>query len=406
MTLSDTTKDTQNCASKKPIHILWVNEAADFIGGCEQYIYNTVCLLEELNVRSTLLYDCNHMPASNKFLQPFDQTFPMDNVKTQIDTIAPDLIYIHRLSGRDTIEEISKTRVPSVRFFHDTKPFCPREHRYTVIGHKTCLKPMGMRCYFPCMGVINRSTGALGIRINSVRRLRLEIEANKELDAFVVASDYMVNLLDEHGIPRSRIEMIPLYSLEPKEIPHTTREPELFLFVGQLIRSKGIDTLLHAMSQMERSCQLVIAGRGRQEKMFRAMVTTLGLGEKVTFLGQVSHENLADWYSKATCVVLPARQPESFAFIGPEAMSYGTPVIATNIGGVGMWLENGETGISVPSNDAAALAHAMDQILDSKKLRETMGQNARNRYKSHFLPDQHIRALLCYFEELLEQRVS
>lgn len=403
---SDTVNPDQDLVSKGPMHILWINEAADIVGGCEQYIYDTVRLLNEHDVRSTLLYDNGHASFSTDFLKPFDQAFPLSNVKAQIEKIDPDLIYIHRFSDRDATKVIADSDVPSVRFFHDTKPFCPREHRYTVIGRKTCHKPMGARCYFPCMGVINRSDGPMGIRFNPVRTLRLDIEAYKGLDGFVVASDYMVDLLDDHGISRDRVKLIPLYSLEPKEISAELREADLFLYVGQLIRSKGIDTLLHAIVRMKRACRLVIAGQGRQETMFRAMVDRLGLADKVTFLGRIPHENLGAWYTKAACVVLPARQPESFAFVGPEAMSYGTPVIATDIGGAGMWLKDGETGIAVPPNDAQALAQAMDRILVDKEVRESMGVSARDRYCSDFLPDRHIRSLLRYFEGCVERRIS
>ena len=383
------------------MRVLWINEAADFVGGCEQYIHNTVRLLGEQGVRSTLLYDCRDNPFSTEFVDPFDQAFPLVDVKAQVEEIKPDLIYVHRLSGRKTIAELRDTGVPIVRFFHDTKLFCPREHRYTTFRHKTCHKPMGMRCYFPCLGVVNRSDGPLGVRLNPVRTLRREIEANKGLDAIVVASDYMADLLAEHGLSRDRTRVIPLYSLRPEETPSAVREPGLFLFAGQLIRSKGVDTLLHAMTRTKHPCRLVLAGQGRQEEMFRSMANSLGLGERVKFLGQISDEKLSAWYRKVSCVVLPARQPESFALVGPEAMSHGTPVIATNVGGVGTWLEDGETGIAVPSNDPEALANAMDRISGGNGLCETLGQNARKRYNDLFWPERHIQALLHFFEELI-----
>jgi glycosyltransferase involved in cell wall biosynthesis len=385
----------------KAMRVLWVNEAADFIGGCEQYIFNTVRLLREQGICSTLLYDCKQNRFSIDFIKPFDQAFPLVNVKTQVAEIKPDVVYIHRLSGSRIIGELKETGIPVARFFHDTKLTCPREHRYTTLRHTTCTKTMGMRCYFPCMGVINRSDRPLGVRLNPVRALRRELDVNKGLDAYVVASDYMADLLVEHGLSRDRIRLIPLYSLPPADIQSATRQPDLFMFAGQLIRSKGLDTLLHAVARTKHPCRLVIAGLGRQEEIFRGMVRRLGMEARVSFLGRIPHEELCKWYCKAVCVVLPVRQPESFALVGPEAMSYGTPVIATDIGGVGMWLESGKTGIAVPPNDPKALAQAMDQIASGDGLRETIRQNARRQYDAFFRPDRHIQALLRFFEELV-----
>ena len=384
------------------MRVLWVNEAADFVGGCEQYIFNTARLLRDHDVQSSLLYDCRHR-FSTEFVKPFDQAFPMADIQAQAAAIRPDLIYIHRLDGRKTIEALMETGIPTVRFFHDTKLFCPREHRYTAIRHQTCHKPMGMRCYFPCLGFINRIDAFPGIRLNLVRTLRANIRANKRLHAFVVASRYMAALMVKHGFPSDRVHVIPLYALPPQDGVRTAREQDLFLFIGHLVRSKGVDTLLQAMALTRRPAKLVIAGQGRQEEMFLSLRNELGLHKRVTFVGRLSHDALSDWYRKAACVVLPVRQPESFALVGPEAMSYGTPVIATDIGGVETWLEDGKTGLAVPPNNPQALAQAMDNIVEANGLRDEMGENARTKYHELFRPEKHVHELLAHFNAILER---
>lgn len=387
------------------MRVLWINEAADFVGGCEQYIFNTVRLLGEQGVRSALLYDCLQPSFSNNFIQPFEQAFPLVKLKAQVSEINPDLIYIHRLSDRKIIAELCETGVPTVRFFHDYQIFCPRQHRYTTIGHHTCQKPIGLRCYLPCLGVINRSDARPGFRLNRVGKLRTDIKANRELDAYVVGSRYMAELIAAHGFDPQRTYALPLYALPPSPITTVAREPDLIFFAGQLIRSKGLDTLLHAMAMTDHSCRLVIAGQGRQEEMFRNMVITLGLGDNVSFLGQVPHEELAQWYSKATCVVVPSRYPETFGLIGPEAMRYGAAVIGTSVGAIGEWLEDGVTGLSVPPNDPSALAQAIDQIVDHPEQAAEMGRAGKKQYQEKFVPERHIDMLLALFQTLVK-RVS
>lgn len=384
------------------MHVLWVNEAADFVGGCEQYIFNTVRLLRERGVRSTLLYDCCK-PFSAGFVEAFDHAFPMLDIPLQLREANPDLIYIHRLAGRKAILPFIGTGYPALRFFHDYQIFCPREHRYRTIGLKTCQKPIGLRCY-PCLGVINRSDTKLGFRFNFVGSLRAAIRENQRLDGYVTGSHYMADLIAAHGFDARRTHVVPLYALPPRAIPEMPREPDLFFFAGQLIRSKGLDTLLHAMAASKRPSRLFIAGQGRQEAMFRALSHDLGLEDRVTFLGQIPHEDLAVWYSRAACVVVPSRYPETFGLIGPEAMRYGAAMIGTAVGAIGEWLEDGVTGLSVKSNDSIGMAQALDYIVENPEKAIEMGRAGKKRYQEQFLPEKHVELLMKLFQTMVKEQ--
>jgi glycosyltransferase involved in cell wall biosynthesis len=242
----------------------------------------------------------------------------------------------------------------------------------------------------------------MGFRLTFVRTLRSEIKANQDLDAFVVGSNYMAKLIAENGIDHQRIHAIPLYALPPETTLSVTREPDLLLFAGQLIRSKGIDTLLEALALTEHPCRLAIAGHGRQEDMFRQMVKNLGIEERVSFLGKLSHEDLAEWFSKAACVVVPSRYPETFGLVGPEAMRYGAALIGTKVGAIEEWLEDGVTGITVPPNDSHAMARAIDQISENPEMAVQMGMAGKKRYEESYRPVGHIHALCALFETLVE----
>jgi len=382
------------------LHIAWINEAADFIGGCEQYIYNTVSLLRERGVRNSLFYDCTRPDFSTSFAKPFDHVFPMVDTVAQVKALAPDIIYVHRLAAGKAVARLRETGAPTVRFFHDYQIFCPREHRYSVIGMKTCHKPMGMRCYVPCLGVINRTDRWPGLRLNRVGRLRKAIRENLELDAFVTGSRYMAELVAAHGVDADRTHVIPLYSI-PHEIPDTApRQPGLFLFAGQLIRSKGVDTLLRALAQLPPEATLAVAGTGRHDALFKSMAVELGVADRVTFLGRLPQDALSSCYAKAGCVVVPSRYPETFGLVGVEAMRHGTPVIATAVGAMGEWLEDGKTGLRVPPNDPDAMAAAMRRMLEDPKTAAQMGSAGRARYEEAFVPERHVNSLVDCFRHL------
>lgn len=381
-----------------PMHVMWINEEAEPVGGCESYVISAMEMLGARGVGASLLYGVPDWTDPG-FVGRFQRAFPMVDLTRQVAEIDPDLIYIHRLTGAGPVRELIATGRPVVRFFHDHKMFCPREHKYSMFGRRTCTQPIGWRCW-TCGGVVGRADNRLGLGLTTVGSLKREQRANRDLTAFVVGSDYMAEHLALHGFDSARINTIPLFSDPPDELPVEDRDPGLLLFAGQLIRGKGLDTALEAMTLANHDCRLVVLGSGRQDEELKTLVRELGLEGRVDFKGRVSREELARYYGRAAAVVFPSRTPETFGLIGPEAMSRATPVIATAVGGTGQWLEDGVTGIAVPPNDPAALARAMDSLLAEPELARRMGAAGLTAYDRCFRPEAHTDRLLELFTRL------
>lgn len=382
------------------MRVLWVNEAADFVGGCEQYIFNTAHLLREQGIRSTLLYECRQDRFSARFVVPFDQAFPIVDVKTQVAEICPDVIYVHRVSGLRAIEELREAGVPVVRFFHDYKPFCLREHKYKPIRLRTCNQAIGWRCY-PCLGFINRTHTFPGIHLRRLGPFWSEIRVNQQLDAIATGSQHMVDHLIAHGFDPQKTHRLYYYSLPPGPHKPVRQEDDLLLFAGQLHTGKGLDVLLKAMTLTRAPARLVIVGTGPQAEHLKQLSQSLGLGGRVSFEGWLPSSDLWRHYLRATCAVVPSRFPEPFCMVGTEAMSYARPVIGTAVGAIPEWLEDRVTGILVPPNDSNALAHAIDHIVENPQQAAEMGKTGGERYHERFAPDKHISTLLALFETLV-----
>ena len=92
------------------------------------------------------------------------------------------------------------------------------------------------------------------------------------------------------------------------------------LYVGQLIRGKGVDTLLKAQAILNRQLTvpipLHILGAGNDEQRLKSLAVELGLADSVVFKGWVAHENLVGYYDAASLVVVPSRWPEPFGMVG------------------------------------------------------------------------------------------
>jgi D-inositol-3-phosphate glycosyltransferase len=101
----------------------------------------------------------------------------------------------------------------------------------------------------------------------------------------------------------------------------------------------------------------------------------LGIEELVTFLGARAQDALPDYYSAADVVVMPSHY-ESFGMVALEAMACGTPVIASEVGGLAFVVRDGVTGFHVPERDPDALAARVELLLSDEVLRMRLGRRA------------------------------
>ena len=102
---------------------------------------------------------------------------------------------------------------------------------------------------------------------------------------------------------------------------------------------------------------------------------TLGIGDIVTFLGARDQDTLQYYYSAAEMVVMPSDY-ESFGMVALESMACGTPVIASDVGGLAHLVKQGRTGYRVPARDPEALANKITRLLGNAGLRRRIGQRA------------------------------
>jgi D-inositol-3-phosphate glycosyltransferase len=161
------------------------------------------------------------------------------------------------------------------------------------------------------------------------------------------------------------------------------------LFVGRIEPLKGIDTLLWAISLVGRKrpdlisgmCVPIIGGNPHRiednDEMMRLQVLLdrLEIEDVVTFLGAQNQDTLPYYYSSAEMVVMPSDY-ESFGMVALEAMACGTPVIASDVGGLAHLVKHGRTGYRVAARDPGALAAKIARLLTDEGLRRRMGHRA------------------------------
>ena len=389
------------------MRIVWINDEANFTGGAETYIYQSAQeLTKRYDIENILLYSVESR-IDYEYSKVFSFATVIADLKQQLELLKPDIIYVHQVNNMETIKGLLEIEIPVVGFVHDHKYFCLREHKYTTIGNETCTKAVGAECY-SCLGFINRKSSFPYISINSLSNIRSIQDLLKKFDHMVVASEYMKEHLLLHEFREEQISKISLFS-EPKnnlEFKNIFPQEKRFLFVGQLVRGKGVDILLHAFAKLQsKETFLDICGDGKQREELEEKAKNLGISSNITFHGKVTADKLSHYYSNAYAVVVPSRAPETFNLVGVEAMKHAKAVIATNVGGINEWLKDGETGFSFPSNDDDTLASILNLAVKNPKKIKKMGELGFADYNKKFTSQKHCSKIYNLFETLLAKDI-
>lgn len=173
------------------------------------------------------------------------------------------------------------------------------------------------------------------------------------------------------------------------DIPH---HHQMILFVGRIQPLKGIDTLIQALALIRNRepelvknvCVCIIGGDPKQDSDYekselarlKSLQAELELGDLVTFLGARDQDSLIYYYSAAEMVVMPSHY-ESFGMVVLEAMACGTPVIASDVGGLSFNIEDGYNGYLVPGRNPQAMADKIILLLRYRVLRDQLAEQAQ-----------------------------
>jgi glycosyltransferase involved in cell wall biosynthesis len=195
----------------------------------------------------------------------------------------------------------------------------------------------------------------------------------------VVANSHGLKLLATRFYPAIPVDIIPNGVQANLYQPAQPGGKNRLLFASRLTHQKGLDILLKALATLQPlEWHLTIAGDGPRRADWESLSHSLGLQQRVDFVGWVDDEQLRKNYDAADIFVLPSRH-EGMPNVVLEAMACGLPVIATGIAGSEELVVDGQTGFLVPVDDPSALAAALKTLLTDPRRVQSMGQAGRER---------------------------
>jgi len=283
-----------------------------------------------------------------------------------------DLVHSHYwMSGLAAAELRKAWNTPIVHMFHTLGEMKNRiarspaetEGEYRIIGEKRVLR--------------------------AADRIIVATAAEKSQLEFLYHANSRKMVTIPPGVDTSRF--YPIDGDEAKAVIGVPSPNRMLLYVGRIEPLKGVDTLIQAIGKLKHSgmmgkCprELVIIGgdpdadpESMTEEMRRlqTLCTDLGIEDLVLFLGKRSQETLPYYYSAAEVVIVPSHY-ESFGMVALEAMACGTPVVASQVGGLAFLVQDGITGYVIPDGDPDALAERLTHLVCNTGLRTQFSAQA------------------------------
>jgi len=232
----------------------------------------------------------------------------------------------------------------------------------------------------------------------------------REGDLFLCASQFIRERLLAMGFPESRTHThyigVDCQTIRPRA---NFEETPLILHVARLVEVKGTRYLLRAFATVARKydrVQLLIIGDGPLRRQLHALTASLGMRDRVEFLGAIPHVAVLSWMRKAAMLVLPGvrtatGREEGLGMVLLEAAATGLPIVGSRVGGIPECMLEGKTGFLVPERDEDALARRMAELLEDPVRRLRMGAAGRALVEDRFDIDRQSAVLENFYDSLL-----
>lgn len=393
------------------MRILVLHEYNRSYGGGEQYLHDTCAALREMGHRIALV--C--VEEWNGGFIPSDQTYGVAHsvglrmglrlwpeYESILQREQPHVVYINGIL-RHFVSPLILGRViqrcPSVLFVHHSGLFCHNAMKVLATSQRRCEWPLGFHCFQE--GCVSALEGSAYARLRTAVLGMWRARALRGCRRVIAPSQFVGREMVRNGFAPERVCVLPYFTCRVSISPVQTGEPQI-LWVGRADGGKGLDHFLGCLARLrDGAWQAVVVGDDTTSPEVQAMLDRAGMADRVRCLGRLEGGALDQQYAAARVVVFTSRWAETFGQVGIEAMAFGKPVVAFEVGGVGEWLADGVTGYLVPRNDVEGMADRLSRLLADDGLCARLGVAGRVAVESRFRPEHHIPKLVEIFREAM-----
>lgn len=279
-------------------------------------------------------------------------------------------------------------------------------HNYRFACLNGLLRRDGMVCeqclgkVAPWAGVTHRcyrdSRAASLVLASSLLFHKIRGTYAKEVDAYIVLTDFAREKMVAAGLPRERLHVKPNFVDVPMR--NAASSGRHALYVGRLSTEKGVDTLLEAWRHLEGRIPLRIVGDG---PLAHLVADAVRRTDSISWHSWLPRHQVLKEMSNAAFLVLPSTWYEGFPMTMVEAMAVGLPIIASNIGNLAAILRHGVTGLLFEPGNAQDLSETVLRILGEPGLLRALSEQARADYQAKYTPQANYDTLIRVYERAI-----
>ena len=235
-------------------------------------------------------------------------------------------------------------------------------------------------------------------------------------DKIVVSGATMIERSDALKPYAEKCEVFPYgvdlaywRTLDATEIQQVERirqqQPRHVVTVGRLVSYKGLEVLVRAMRDVD--AKATIVGGGLLQEQLKRLAAELGVSNRIFFAGVISRSEIKILFHAAQVFALPSvTDAEAFGIVQVEAMATGLPIINTRLCTTAPWVaRHHQEALTVPPNDATALAQALNLVLDQPALAQRLGASAYIRATEEFSDDIFRKRMGAVYYDAVRARV-
>lgn len=312
-----------------------------------------------------------------------------------------DLVHVHNffpLISPAVYHAARGEGVPVVQSLRNYRLLCPNAELFR--SGRVCQECVGRRVPWPgiahaCYRGSRRATTAVATMIAVHNYLRTW---QRMVDLYVAMTRFARDKLIEGGLPADRIVVKP--NFVERAPPLGTGADGYALFVGRLSAEKGLSTVLEAWRRLGPAIPLKIVGEG---PLAESVDSVAAHSLEVECLGRRPLSEVYDLMGGARFLVLPSEWYEPFGRVAIEAFACGTPVIASDTGGMAELIDDRRTGRLFRPGDAGDLARVVEWVLAHPQALARMRAQARAEFEANYTAEHNYRQLVAIYRQALAQ---
>jgi len=329
----------------------------------------------------------------------FDPDFASIDKKTvqeafrrELYAFAPDVVHFHNIYSLSIkmVDECHKRHIPTVMTLHDFWGICFKNVLLADNG-SICDRKDGNCVY--CQKRLNLEDGG---SINVHDRNRLFLDYLNRLDLLIAPTKYLAQKFCNAGVLEDKVKLIR-YGIDTSRFSNIEKKRSKkirFAYIGSMYAHKGLGLLLKGLSLLssdeKEKISLSIIGSGEASYIdyCKALIRQMGINRYIRFCGKTPNGKIQHAYRDIDVLIIPSVWPENSPVTILEALAAGTPVLASNVGGIPELVEDGVTGYLYRHDEPLQLARNIRKIIHDPQIIDTMRPACLSKAKENELQDQ------------------